>query len=53
VYLFTTDLNASLEWVITQFAWRWAIEIIQPDYTSSARGVAPCSSAYNCCQHVA
>jgi hypothetical protein len=28
VYLFTTDLNASLEWVITQFAWRWSIEVL-------------------------
>jgi len=27
-YLFTTDLGASLEWVITQFAWRWAIEVL-------------------------
>jgi DDE superfamily endonuclease len=28
VYLFTTDLQAQLEWVITQFAWRWAIEVL-------------------------
>jgi hypothetical protein len=28
VYLFTTDLNASLNWVITHFAWRWAIEVL-------------------------
>src|SRR5215210_4061828 len=28
VYLFTTDLEASLEWVITQFAWRWSIEVL-------------------------
>jgi hypothetical protein len=27
VYLFTTDLNAKAEWVITQFAWRWSIEV--------------------------
>ena len=27
-YLFTTDLRASLEWVITQFAWRWSIEVL-------------------------
>src|SRR5271170_6154423 len=27
-YLFTTDLQARLEWVITQFAWRWAIEVL-------------------------
>ena len=26
-YLFTTDLNASLSWVIVQFAWRWSIEV--------------------------
>jgi hypothetical protein len=28
IYLFTTDLNASPSWVITQFAWRWAIEVL-------------------------
>ncbi len=27
-YLFTTDLRASRSWVITQFAWRWAIEVL-------------------------
>lgn len=27
-YLFTTDLEASLGWVITQFAWRWSIEVL-------------------------
>jgi hypothetical protein len=27
-YLFTTDLQARLSWVITQFAWRWAIEVL-------------------------
>jgi hypothetical protein len=27
-YLFTTDLQASLEWVIVRFAWRWAIEVL-------------------------
>jgi hypothetical protein len=27
-YLFTTELDASLNWVITQFAWRWAIEVL-------------------------
>ncbi len=26
-YLFTTDLKASLGWVIVQFAWRWSIEV--------------------------
>jgi hypothetical protein len=28
VYLFTTDLGASLEWVITQFSLRWSIEVL-------------------------
>jgi hypothetical protein len=27
-YLFTTDVGASMGWVITQFAWRWAIEVL-------------------------
>jgi hypothetical protein len=27
-YLFTTDLRARLSWVITKFAWRWAIEVL-------------------------
>jgi len=27
-YLFTTDLRAGAEWVVTQFAWRWAIEVL-------------------------
>jgi DDE superfamily endonuclease len=27
-YLFTTDLKASLSWVIVQFAWRWSIEVL-------------------------
>jgi hypothetical protein len=27
-YLFTTDLQAELGWVITQFAWRWSIEVL-------------------------
>jgi hypothetical protein len=27
-YLFTTDLRASLSWVIVQFAWRWSIEVL-------------------------
>ncbi len=27
-YLFTTDREARLSWVITQFAWRWAIEVM-------------------------
>jgi hypothetical protein len=28
VYLFTTDLTAKSEWIIVQFAWRWAIEVL-------------------------
>jgi DDE superfamily endonuclease len=28
IYLFTTDVKASLTWVITQFAWRWSIEVL-------------------------
>jgi hypothetical protein len=27
-YLFTTDLAAGLPWVIENFAWRWAIEVV-------------------------
>jgi hypothetical protein len=27
-YLFTTDREASVSWVVTQFAWRWAIEVL-------------------------
>ena len=27
-YFFTTDLQASKAWVITQFAWRWSIEVL-------------------------
>jgi hypothetical protein len=27
-YLFTTDLQASPSWVITRFAWRWAMEVL-------------------------
>jgi hypothetical protein len=27
-YLFTTDREAKLSWVITMFAWRWAIEVL-------------------------
>ena len=27
-YLFTTDLQACVDWVITQFAWRWSIEVL-------------------------
>lgn len=27
-YLFTTDLKAGGDWVITQFAWRWSIEVL-------------------------
>jgi hypothetical protein len=28
VYLFTTGLDAGLEWVIEQFSWRWSIEVL-------------------------
>jgi hypothetical protein len=28
VYLFSTDLEASLVWVIEQFSWRWSIEVL-------------------------
>jgi hypothetical protein len=28
VYLFTTDLEASLEWVIVQFSHRWSVEVL-------------------------
>jgi hypothetical protein len=27
-YLFTTDVAARPEWVVTQFAWRWSIEML-------------------------
>jgi DDE superfamily endonuclease len=27
-YLFSTDLQAGLDWLITQFAWRWSIEVL-------------------------
>ncbi len=27
-YLFTTDRKATARWVLTQFAWRWAIEVL-------------------------
>ena len=27
-YLFTTDTQAGVQWVITQFAWRWSIEVL-------------------------
>jgi len=28
IYLFTTDVQACPSWVILQFAWRWAIEVL-------------------------
>jgi hypothetical protein len=28
IYLFTTDMKALPSWVIIQFAWRWAIEVL-------------------------
>jgi hypothetical protein len=52
-YLFTTDLKASLSWVITMFAWRWAIETDHPDYTSRRRWVARRSIAYHLCERAA
>jgi hypothetical protein len=30
-YLFCTDVTASVGWVVTQFAWRWAIEVLFRD----------------------
>lgn len=27
-YLFSTDVTATASWVVTQFAWRWAIEVL-------------------------
>jgi hypothetical protein len=27
-YLFTTDRAAGLEWAVTQFAWRWSVEVL-------------------------
>jgi hypothetical protein len=27
-YLFSTDLQASAEWVVQQFSWRWAVEVL-------------------------
>jgi hypothetical protein len=27
-YLFTTDVSAAAGWVVTQFAWRWSIEVL-------------------------
>lgn len=27
-YLFTTDVQAPVAWVITQFAWRWSVEVL-------------------------
>jgi hypothetical protein len=27
-YLFTTDVDAKLSWVITTFSWRWSIEVV-------------------------
>jgi hypothetical protein len=28
VYLFSTNLKASVDWMIVQFAWRWSIEVL-------------------------
>ena len=30
-YLFTTDVQACVNWVIVQFAWRWSIEVLFRD----------------------
>jgi hypothetical protein len=49
-YLFTTDLQARLSWVITMFAWRWAIETDHPHYTSRERWVTTQSVAYHLCE---
>lgn len=27
-YLFTTDLQATAEWVVRQYSWRWSIEVV-------------------------
>jgi hypothetical protein len=53
IYLFTTDLKASNEWVVTQFAWRWSIEGVCPvnrvidehGEMSSERRAYPCPKA--------
>jgi hypothetical protein len=52
-YLFTTDLRARAEWVVTQFAWRWAIDITHAHYTSSERWCGDPDSGYNPCVGVA
>jgi DDE superfamily endonuclease len=28
IYLFTTDVQACVSWIIIQFAWRWSIEVL-------------------------
>jgi hypothetical protein len=40
-YLFTTDRQAALRWVITQFAWRWAIEVLFKGSKQSLQIEAP------------
>ena len=35
-YLFTTDVDADVSWVISTFSRRWSIEISQPHCDSSA-----------------
>jgi hypothetical protein len=27
-YLFTTNVTGSVEWVVTQFSWRWSVEVL-------------------------
>jgi hypothetical protein len=53
IYLFTTDLEVSPDWVITRFAWRWSIETDQPHYTSRQRWVARRPVAYHLCERAA
>lgn len=46
-YLFTTDLAAQPEWVISQFSWRWSLEKAQADYPSSRRWVCSVRIGYH------
>lgn len=46
VYLFTTDLGASLEWVIEQFSWRWSIEVL----FRASKQVLQVEAPQHCCQ---
>jgi hypothetical protein len=42
VYLFTTDMQAAAQWVIVQFAWRWAIEVLFRSSKQVLEIEAPC-----------